>query len=39
MFFLGYGYDFETNKLMKFNSDTHKLFLRYEVSNRCKCYF
>ena len=29
--FLGYGYDFDTNNLSTFNSGSHEVFLRYEV--------
>ena len=29
--FLGYGYDFDTNKLSTYNSGSHEVFLRYEV--------
>jgi type IX secretion system PorP/SprF family membrane protein len=29
--FLGYGYDFDTNKLSTYNSGSHEVFLRYEI--------
>lgn len=29
--FLGYGYDFDTNSLSTFNSGSHEVFLRYEI--------
>ena len=28
---LGYGYDFDTNNLVTFNSGSHEVFLRYEI--------
>ncbi|MFJ1442470.1 type IX secretion system membrane protein PorP/SprF, partial [Capnocytophaga canimorsus] len=28
--FIGYGYDFETTELSKYNSGSHEIFLRYE---------
>lgn len=29
--FIGYGYDYETTKLQKYNSGSHELFLRFEL--------
>ena len=29
--FLGYGYDFDTNSLSTYNSGSHEVFLRYEI--------
>jgi hypothetical protein len=29
--FLGYGYDYETTRLQKYNSGSHEVFLRYEL--------
>ena len=29
--FAGYGYDFETTELRKYNSGSHEIFLRYEL--------
>lgn len=32
--YIGYGYDFETTKLAKYNLGSHELFLRYELFNK-----
>lgn len=32
--FIGYGYDFETTQLSKYNSGSHEIFLRYEFFNK-----
>ncbi|MGA9638588.1 PorP/SprF family type IX secretion system membrane protein [Flavobacterium sp.] len=32
--FIGYSYDFETNRLAHFNRGSHEIFLRYELFNR-----
>jgi hypothetical protein len=29
--FIGYGYDYETTQLQKYNSGSHEVFLRYEL--------
>jgi len=29
--FIGYGYDYETTRLQKYNSGSHEVFLRYEL--------
>lgn len=34
--FLGYGYDFDTNQLSTYNSGSHEVFLRYEVFRKNK---
>ena len=34
--FIGYGYDMETNKLLRFNSGSHEIFLRYELNNKTR---
>lgn len=31
--FIGYGYDFDTNKLNNYNSGSHEVFLRFEIMN------
>ncbi|MEH6680297.1 MAG: type IX secretion system membrane protein PorP/SprF [Sediminicola sp.] len=33
-FFIGYGYDYETTDLSRYNSGSHELFLRFELFNR-----
>lgn len=32
--FAGYGYDFETTKLARYNSGSHEIFLRFELFNK-----
>lgn len=34
--FIGYGYDFETTELSKYNSGSHEIFLRYELTRAYK---
>lgn len=34
--FVGYGYDLETTKLRRYNSGSHELFLRFELSKKTK---
>ena len=32
--FMGYGYDFDTTSLSRYNSGTHELFIRYELISK-----
>ncbi|MDQ8015299.1 MAG: type IX secretion system membrane protein PorP/SprF, partial [Flavobacterium nitrogenifigens] len=33
---VGYGYDYDTNKLGNYNSGSHELFLRFELVSKSK---
>ena len=34
--FIGYGYDMEVTKLANYNSGSHEVFLRFELSNKAE---